>query len=225
MSLLDNVRQTITDVAGSVMEQSKTFSAQTQLQVSIKKMQMERAKRIHELGKQTFDWYRAGQLTVSGPVPDGISGLCRELSDIEHQLTASEAELERLKREADAPSLSNPTGDTYTSTASPAPDPNAPAAPAAGAPPYTPPAYSPPQQPYSPPPPPAGGQPYAGQPHPGQPYTPPAPPAAPPYTGQPYTPPAPPSVPGAPTQVLPDSTPPAQGAPAQNPYPGPPAGS
>ena len=148
MSLLDNVRQTITDVAGSVVEQSKSFSAQTQLQMSIKKLQLERAKRIHELGKQTFDWYKAGQLTVSGPVPDGISGLCRELGDIEHQLTSSETELERLRLEAESSHISNPAGDTYTSTATPAPDAPPASHPAA---PYAPPAAPP----YAPPPPPA----------------------------------------------------------------------
>lgn len=152
MSLLDNVRQTLTDVADSVVEQSRSLSNQGQLQIQIKKLQLERAKRIHELGKQTFSWYQSGSLSVSGPVPPGLLDVCRALDDVERQLADSERQLEEIKQQAAQQSQPNLS---VTTTVVP-PDPNAP------------PSYAPPAAaPYAPPP--------------AAPYVPPAPPAPPPY--------------------------------------------
>lgn len=154
MSLLDNVRQTLTDVADTVVEQSRSLGNQGQLQLQIKKLQLERAKRIHELGKQTFGWYQSGSLSVSGPVPPGLLDVCRALDDVERQLADSERQLEDIKRQAAQNAQPNLSVTTTVVT----PDPNAPPPPAA---PYAPPSAAP----YAPPP--------------AAPYVPPAPPSPP----------------------------------------------
>lgn len=214
MSLLDNFRQTITDVAGTVVEQSRQLSSQTQLQLQIKKLQLERAKRIHELGKQTFSWYQSGQLSVSGPVPSDVVDVCRQLEDVERQLTAAEAELEEIGRQAQqALDQQNATFvNTDPAAASTAPPPSYPPQPPQG---Y----YPPPPQ--TPPPP---GQGHPGQPYPQQPYPGYAQPGQP-HPGQPpqghYPPPPqtpPPPAPSHATVVLPGSDP---NAPQQNPGTGP----
>jgi hypothetical protein len=159
MSLLDSVRQTLTDVADSVVEQSRSLGNQGQLQLQIKKLQLERAKRIHELGKQTFGWYQSGSLSVSGPVPPGLLDVCRALDDVERQLADSERQLEEIKQQAAQQAQPNLTVTTTVVS----PDPNgATATPSASATPT----YAPPQSaPYSPPP----AAPYAPPPAPAPP--------------------------------------------------------
>jgi len=198
MSLLDNFRQTITDVAGTVVEQSRQLSSQTQLQLQIKKLQLERAKRIHELGKQTFAWYQNGQLSVSGPVPSDVLDVCRQLEDVERQLTTAEAELEEVGRQAQqALDQQNATFVTPDAPGASTPPP----APGQAYPPQPPQGYYPPQ---TPPPP---GQPYPQQPHPGyaqpgQPY-----PGQPPQGNYPPPPQTPPPPASHSTVVLPGSDP------------------
>ena len=204
MSLLDNMRQTLNDVAGNVVEQGKQLTAQTQLQVAVKKMQLERARRIHELGKQTFDWYRNGQLVVSGQVPADVADLCHQLEDLERQLADAQRELDAIAQESAAPEAphSAPHVDV-----TPAPDSNP-------APPYTTQNAPPPPYPQAPYPPPQ----YAQQtPHAPQPPQPPYP--QPPAPASPY--PQPPASPSDPhgTTRLPDQPQP----PPHAPYGAPPA--
>ncbi len=194
MSLLDNMRQTLNDVAGNVVEQGRQITAQTQLQVAVKKMQLERARRIHELGKQTFDWYRNGQLVVSGQVPADVADLCHQLEDLERELADAQRELDALAESA-TPHTDTPHVDV---TVTPDPSQNQPFT-AQGAPPQ------PPQTPQPP-------------------YTPQAPYAPPPQTGQPPYPQPPASSDPHGTAVLPNHSQPQPpynapyGAPPTAPY-------
>ena len=75
----DDIKRSITDLADRVMEGSKQLGTQAQLQVQLRKQQVEYERRIHELGKKSYDWYRTGTMIVSGPVPHEVSTLCRAI--------------------------------------------------------------------------------------------------------------------------------------------------
>lgn len=129
MSLIDNVRQTLTDVSDSVMAQSQHLSSQAKLQVAIKKLQLERAKRVHELGNKTFSWYQSGNLTVGGPVPADVAATCSELADLQRQLDDTNHQLEEVKRLAEEARRLAEEAKNQSLTANAAPPTPAPAAP------------------------------------------------------------------------------------------------
>ena len=153
MSLIDNMRQTLNDVTDTVVERSQHLSSQAKLQVTIKKLQLERARRLQDLGARTFDWYQSGSLTVGGPVPSDVSTVCQELADIQSQLNETERQLEEAKRLAEEARLQASVQSPLASNPPTViPDPHQ-ANPAAGQPNVTYPA------PGTPPPPPGAGQP------------------------------------------------------------------
>jgi len=98
-----NVGQTITDVAGKVVEQSQNLGNQAQLQLALKKLQVEQAKRIHELGKRTYEWYQSGSLVVTGHVPPDITQLCSQLDELQRQTSETQGKLDDLRAMAQAP--------------------------------------------------------------------------------------------------------------------------
>ena len=100
MSFPNDLRRTMTDLTGKVMEQGKSLGAQAQWQVAIKKLQVEQAKRIHLLGKRTFEWYKSGSLTVAGQVPVEVITLCTEIDDVQRQLDEAQRKLEESKLQA-----------------------------------------------------------------------------------------------------------------------------
>lgn len=133
MSMLDdlrrNVGQTITDVAGRVVEQSQNLGNQAQLQLALKKLQVEHAKRVHELGKRTYEWYQTGTLVVTGHVPSEITQLCVQLDDLTRQTQETQSKLDEAR--AMAQMQNQPAGVTPSVTsapASPTPDPSTPPA-------------------------------------------------------------------------------------------------
>lgn len=99
----DDIKRTLTDLADRVMEGGKQLSTQAQLQVQLKKLQVEHARRIHELGKQTYDWYRTGTMIVSGPVPHEVSRLCAELDEAQAKIRETERQIEEAKAQANPP--------------------------------------------------------------------------------------------------------------------------
>jgi hypothetical protein len=99
----DDLKRTINDFADKVMEGGKQIGNQAQLQVQLKKLQVEHARRIHELGKHTYDWYRAGTMIVSGPVPPDVSRLCAELDDIQTKTRETERQIEEAKAQMNPP--------------------------------------------------------------------------------------------------------------------------
>ncbi len=100
MSLLDNVRQTLGDAANTAREVGQNLGAQAQSQLNIKKMQLDQAKKLRDLGEKTFAWYQSGQLIVSGNVPADVQQLCREVDESSTQLRLEEAKLEEFKQQA-----------------------------------------------------------------------------------------------------------------------------
>ena len=100
----DDIKRTFSDFADKVMDSGKQIGAQAQLQVQLKKLQVEHARRIHELGKHTYDWYRTGTMIVSGPVPHDVSSICSELDKVKDQITETEREIEEARTQAVPPS-------------------------------------------------------------------------------------------------------------------------
>lgn len=134
MSVFDdlrrNVGQTITDVAGRVVEQGQNLGNQAQLQLALKKLQVEQAKRIHELGKRTYEWYQTGTLVVTGHVPADITQLCVQLDDLQRQTQETQSKLDEVRAMAqmqNQPAGVTPSVTTTTPPNNP-PDPNTPPA-------------------------------------------------------------------------------------------------
>jgi len=121
----DDIKRTITDFADKMMDSGKQIGAQAQLQVQLKKLQVEHARRIHELGKHTYDWYRTGTMIVSGPVPHDVSTICSELDSVKNQITQTEREIEEAKTQA-VPPTTPPVNATQTTPNAIAPAPPSP---------------------------------------------------------------------------------------------------
>jgi hypothetical protein len=100
MSLLGNVRQTLGEAAATALDVGQNLSAQAQAQLNIKKLQLDQAKRLHELGAKTYEWYKTGSLVVSGQVPHDVRDLCHQLDGIQHQLDDEQHKLEEMKQQA-----------------------------------------------------------------------------------------------------------------------------
>jgi cob(I)alamin adenosyltransferase len=100
----DDIKRTITDIADRMMEGGKQLGTQAQLQVQLRKQQVEYERRIHELGKKSYDWYRAGTMIVSGPVPPEVSALCGELDGVKAKIRETERLIEEAKAQSNPPS-------------------------------------------------------------------------------------------------------------------------
>ena len=110
----DDIKRTFSDLADKVMDSGRQIGAQAQLQVQLKKLQVEHARRIHELGKHTYDWYRTGTMIVSGPVPHDVSSICSELDKVQSKIAETEREIEETRTQAVPPTTPpvNATGST-----------------------------------------------------------------------------------------------------------------
>jgi hypothetical protein len=133
MSMLDdlrrNVGQTLTDVAGRVVEQGQNLGNQAQLQLALKRLQVEHAKRVHELGKRTYEWYKTGTLVVTGHVPAEITQLCVQLDELTRQTQETQAKLDEVRAMAQMQNQPDPGAPSVTASTppgSPPPDPNTP---------------------------------------------------------------------------------------------------
>lgn len=140
MSLLDNIKDSISDAAGRVVEGSQQLSEQARLQVSLRKLQLERARKLHDLGARTFDWYRSGSLTVSGPVPSEIAELCAQIDTLKADMDSTQLQLDEARRQAEERrgSFGSPAPDTSSTPAPPNP-PTTASVPPPAVPPATPP--------------------------------------------------------------------------------------
>jgi len=101
MSLLDNVRQTLGNAASSALEAGQNLGAQAQTQIQIKRLQVEHAKKLHQLGVKTYEWHKSGNLVAAGPVPREIHDTCHALDDISRNLDEQNRKLEEARREAE----------------------------------------------------------------------------------------------------------------------------
>jgi len=99
MKIPDDLRSSFNDLTDKVVQGGKHLGNQAQLMTSVKKLQIEHAKRVHELGKKTFAWFESGTMIVSGPVPPEVAALCGELADLKKQIGDNEAKIEAAKQE------------------------------------------------------------------------------------------------------------------------------
>ncbi len=125
----DDLKRTINDFADKVKEGGKQIGTQAQLQVQLKKLQVEHARRIHELGKHTYDWYRAGTMIVSGPVPPDVSRLCAELDDIQFKTRETERQIEEAKAQMNSADIAAVNAGSTAPPTAPAPIPMPPGSP------------------------------------------------------------------------------------------------
>ncbi len=107
MSLIDKAKHHLQSAAGvaqnaaeAALEAGQTLSAQAQSQLALRKLQIERARKIHELGKETYAWHQTGAMTVSSPVPRGVLMLCFQLDDLNEKIDAENRHLEEIKAAA-----------------------------------------------------------------------------------------------------------------------------
>jgi hypothetical protein len=100
----DDIKRSISDLADRVLEGSKQIGTQAQLQVQLRKQQVEYERRIHELGKKSYDWYRTGTMIVTGPVPPEVSNLCAELDGVQAKIRDTERLIEEAKAQSNPPS-------------------------------------------------------------------------------------------------------------------------
>jgi hypothetical protein len=101
MSLLDDLKQTVSGAASTARDMGQTLGAQAQAQLAIKRLQLDQAKKYHELGLRTHEWHKAGNLVATGPVPREVQLLCLQLDDINDNLQDQTHKLEEAKRQAE----------------------------------------------------------------------------------------------------------------------------
>lgn len=100
MKIPDDFRQAVAGVTEQFVEQGKLIGREAQIQVNLKKFQVEQARVLHSLGKKTYEWYRSGALVVSGAVPDDVAELCRQAGEFQKQIDAAEAEIGEIREAA-----------------------------------------------------------------------------------------------------------------------------
>lgn len=123
MKIPDDIRRTLEDVADKVVEGGKNLGNQAQHMTSIKRLQIEHAKRIHELGKNTYAWYQSGKMIVTGPVPSEVSALCAKIAELQGEIDEAQRKLDEAKSDNQVKFLSS---DDDTSTTPPATPPSTP---------------------------------------------------------------------------------------------------
>lgn len=102
MNLLDQVRQTLGEAASNAREVGQNLGAQAQAQLQIKKLQLEHAKKLRDLGEKTYAWYQSGQMIVTGQVPADVRQLCSEIDESSTRLHLEKARLEDARQQASA---------------------------------------------------------------------------------------------------------------------------
>jgi hypothetical protein len=117
MNIPDDIRRTVTDIADKAVEKGRQIGKEAQLQMQTKSLQVEHARKIHELGKRTYDWYRSGTMIVSGPVPREVVDVCASLDETQRKLDATQRELEAAREAARLAAIKqNTAGNTQHST-------------------------------------------------------------------------------------------------------------
>ncbi|HVF10061.1 MAG TPA: hypothetical protein VNA16_04620 [Abditibacteriaceae bacterium] len=95
-----NLGQTMTNVAETVVERGQHLTSQAQLQLSLKKLQLERTRRLQDLGRRTYGWYQSGSLATAGTVPGDVTDLCRQIERLDQKLEENQRRLEEVKMQA-----------------------------------------------------------------------------------------------------------------------------
>lgn len=107
MSLIDKAKQHFQsaagaahNAAGAALEAGQSLSAQAQSQVALRKLQIEQARKTHDLGKETYAWHQSGTMIVSGPVPRNVQMLCFQLDDLSEKIETENRQLEEIRQAA-----------------------------------------------------------------------------------------------------------------------------
>lgn len=120
MKIPDDIRRAVTDTAEKVLEKGRQLGEEAGLQVQLKKLQVEKAKKIHELGKRTYEWYQGGNMVVSGPIPHDVVSLCAQLDETQKSMDDTQRQIEDARRAAASTPLLDknppPANSTPTST-------------------------------------------------------------------------------------------------------------
>lgn len=120
MSLLDDMRRTLTDAAGTALEKGQQAADTVRLQAQLKKLQLERARKMHDLGARTYDWFKSGTMIVTGPVPSDVVEVCRALQSVNTQMDETQKQIEEAAHQDPALPDSDATVTVAaTSSASP----------------------------------------------------------------------------------------------------------
>lgn len=91
MKIPEDIRRTVADVTEKVVEKGQQLGREAQLQVQLKKLQVDHARKIHDLGKRTYEWYRSGNMVVSGPVPREVGDICSGLDDTSRHIASTQS--------------------------------------------------------------------------------------------------------------------------------------
>ena len=111
-----NLGQTMTNVAETVVERGQHLSTQAQLQLSLKKLQLERTRRMHDLGRRTYAWYQTGSLVISGAVPAEVTDICRQIDRLSQQLEETQHRIEEVKAQTQETNLPGAAPDAPAPT-------------------------------------------------------------------------------------------------------------
>jgi len=109
--LSQNLGQTMTNVAETVVERSQNLTSQAQLQLSLKKLQLDRTRRLNDLGRRTYAWYQSGSLVVSGTVPSEVSDICRQIDSLSQEVEKTQHLLEEARAQAQSSDADSPAGE------------------------------------------------------------------------------------------------------------------
>ena len=137
MSLIDDVRRTVTDAANSALEKGQQAANTAlekgqqaaelmRLQAKLQQQTRERGRKLHELGARTLDWFHSGTMVVSGPVPPNVVNLCHQLETLNAQVDETQREFDEAKTRAiSLPDASQTPDESLDSPATPQPSPPA----------------------------------------------------------------------------------------------------
>ena len=96
MSLLNDVRKSITDAADTIVEKGQQLSELARLQIAMKKLQVDRAKRLHELGTRAYALYQVEKLLAKNPLPREIHEMCEPIEEIDKQMEDTQRQMEEV---------------------------------------------------------------------------------------------------------------------------------
>jgi hypothetical protein len=113
MSLIDDVRRTVTDAANTALEKGQQAADLVRLQAKLQQVTRERGRRMHELGARTYDWFQSGTMVVTGPVPPNVVELCSQISTLNVQVDETQRLFDEAKSRATSlPDASQTSSDT-----------------------------------------------------------------------------------------------------------------
>ncbi|MDQ3814308.1 MAG: hypothetical protein M3347_10200, partial [Armatimonadota bacterium] len=138
MSLIEDVRQTLTGAAETVAERGQQLTEIARLQLAVKRLQLERARRLHDLGTRIYALYKGGA-SLAEPLPAEVLDVCRQIEDAERQIAETQEQLkvvrEKVKQNGAGESVDTSAGaDEQTTAIVPVEDSSQPAADAPAAP-------------------------------------------------------------------------------------------